>query len=74
MLLAGKVGTLDATFEVDSGANISLIAPDLLLDSDVVPGTTVVSGVFKQSKSLQCAVVDCVIESVYRKFKFCYFT
>ena len=38
MLLLGKFSGHDATFEIDSGAHISLVSKDLVSESDMVPG------------------------------------
>ena len=37
VLLPGKVSGCDATFEIDSGAHISLVLKDLVSEYDILP-------------------------------------
>ncbi len=69
-LLEGKVNDKLATFELDSGAQVSLISPDLVCDKDRVPGTTSVSCVFKLRQVLPLVEVDIDIQGTRRRVRF----
>ena len=69
MLLPGKVSGHDATFEIDSGAHISLVSKDLVSESDMVPGKITIKSVLGQSKTLPCAGLNVAINGVSKYYK-----
>ena len=54
MLLQGKVSGCDATFEIDSGAHISLVSKDLVSESDMLPDNITIKSVTTISDSTMC--------------------
>ena len=69
MLLPGKVSGHDATFEIDSGAHISLVSKDLVSESDMVPGKITIKSVLGQSQTLPCAGLNVAINGVSKYYK-----
>ena len=69
MLLPAKVTGHDATFEIDSGAHISLVSKDLVSESDMVPGKITIKSVLGQSQTLPCAGLNVAINGVSKYYK-----
>ena len=55
MLLPGKVSGCDATFEIDSGAHISLVSKGLVTEYYMLPGIITIKSILGQSQTLPCA-------------------
>ena len=68
MLLLGR-SDCDATFEIDSGAHISLVSKDLVSDYYMLPGNITIKIVLGQSQTLPCAGLNVAINSVSKYFK-----
>ena len=56
----------DATFEIDSGAHISLVSKDFVSESDMLPGIHHYQG---QSQTVPCAGLNVVINGVSKYYK-----
>ena len=69
MVLPGKVCGHDATFEIDSGAHISLVSKDLVSESDMVRGKISIKSVLGQSQTLPCAGINVAINEVSKHYK-----
>ena len=69
ILLPEKVSGCHVTFEIDSGAHISLFSKDLISVSDMLPGNIIIKSVLEQSQTLPCAGLNVAINSVSKYYK-----
>ena len=68
MLLLGKVSVCDATFDIDSGAHISLVSKDLEYVSDMFTGNITIKSVLGQSQTLPCAGLNVAINGMSKYY------
>ncbi len=64
MSLKGLVHDLECTFELDSGAAISLASPDFLKPSDVTVSYSMIKGIDNNSVNVPCYMLPIRIHGV----------
>ncbi len=71
MILAGSVNGFDVKFELDSGADISLASPDIVLPSDTVVSHSIIKGVYNKPMTVSMICSTCVHSRCFRQMYFC---